>query len=83
MKQAPRIGRAIERAVEQREPTLPRDKVLLETDCPYLSPVRDALNEPARVTHTLALAASLWGVPEEAALDQLEQNFEALFGSRP
>ncbi len=27
MKQAPRIGRAIERAVEQREPTLPRDKV--------------------------------------------------------
>jgi TatD DNase family protein len=63
--------------------TLPRDKVLLETDCPYLSPVRDALNEPARVTHTLALAASLWGVPEEAALDQLEHNFEALFGSRP
>lgn len=27
MKQAPRIGRAIERAVEQREPDLPRNKV--------------------------------------------------------
>jgi TatD DNase family protein len=63
--------------------TLPRDKVLLETDCPYLSPVRGTTNEPANVQHTLALAAELWGVSEEAALDQLEDNFEALFGVRP
>lgn len=63
--------------------TLPRDKVLLETDCPYLSPVRDQLNEPCQVTHTLALAAELWGVSEEAALAQLEENFEALFGVAP
>ena len=63
--------------------TLPRDKILLETDCPYLSPERGTLNEPANVRHTLSLAAELWGVTEEAALDQLQDNFEALFGVRP
>ena len=62
---------------------LPRDRVLLETDCPYLSPERGTLNEPANVTHTVALASELWGVPEEAVIDQLEDNFEALFGFRP
>jgi TatD DNase family protein len=63
--------------------TLPRDKVLLETDCPYLSPVRDESSEPSHVAGTAALAAELWGCSEEAAHDQLEHNFEALFGVRP
>ena len=63
--------------------TLPRDRVLLETDCPYLGPERGVLNEPANVAVTLALAAELWGCPEERVLDQLEDNFEALFGFRP
>ena len=63
--------------------TLPRDKVLLETDCPYLSPRRGDLNEPANVAHTVALAAELWECPEEAVVDQLQANFEALFGVRP
>lgn len=62
---------------------LPRDKILLETDCPYLSPVRGELNEPANVGHTVALAASLWGCGEGAVIDQLEENFEALFGFTP
>jgi len=62
---------------------LPRDKVLLETDCPYMGPVREELNEPANVTHTVALAAELWAEPEEKVVDQLEANFEALFGSPP
>ncbi len=62
---------------------LPRDKVLLETDCPYLGPDRDAPNEPANVTHTLELAVELWGCSEDAAEDQLASNFEALFGCPP
>ncbi|HHO49919.1 MAG TPA: TatD family deoxyribonuclease [Deltaproteobacteria bacterium] len=62
---------------------LPRDKILLETDCPYLSPVRGELNEPASVARTVSLAASLWGCGEGAAVDQLEENFEALFGFAP
>ena len=62
---------------------LPRDKVLLETDCPYLSPDREKLNEPSNVKGTVAFAAGAWGVPEEQVVVQLEDNFERLFGFRP
>jgi TatD DNase family protein len=63
--------------------SLPRERLLLETDCPYLSPVKGALNEPATVAGTAALAARLWGCAEEQALDQLERNFTDLFGVAP
>jgi TatD DNase family protein len=63
--------------------TLPRDRVLLETDCPYLGPDRESLNEPANVAGTLAFAAELWDTNPEAAQAQLEANFEALFGFAP
>lgn len=63
--------------------TLPRDKVLLETDCPYLSPDPGTLNEPASVARTLDFAATCWGCSPEAAADQLAENFEALMGFAP
>jgi TatD DNase family protein len=63
--------------------TLPRDQLLLETDCPYLGPEKDVLNEPANVKHTAAFAAQLWKTSEEAAAEQLAHNFEALFGTPP
>jgi TatD DNase family protein len=63
--------------------TLPRDKLLLETDCPYLGPIKDADNEPGNVRHTLAYAAELWNVTESAAEAQLGANFAALFGVAP
>jgi TatD DNase family protein len=59
---------------------LPRDRVLLETDCPYLGPERDVTNEPGNVAITLRLASELWGLPEERVVDQLADNFAALFG---
>lgn len=62
---------------------LPRDRVLLETDCPYLGPVRGTDNEPANVAVTVAYAAECWGCSEAQVIDQLESNFEALFGFRP
>jgi TatD DNase family protein len=63
--------------------TVPRDRLLLETDCPYLAPVKDRGSEPSDVAHTLAYAAELWKTSEAAALAQLEDNFEALFRARP
>ncbi|HCP47439.1 MAG TPA: hypothetical protein DIU15_15465 [Deltaproteobacteria bacterium] len=63
--------------------TLPRDRLLLETDCPYLSPERDTTNEPANVSGTLAYAAELWGETETSVLEQLEENYCRLFGSPP
>lgn len=63
--------------------TLPRDKLLLETDCPYLGPDRDAENEPANVVLTAEYAAELWGCSLEEVKAQLAANFEALFGAAP
>lgn len=63
--------------------TLPRDKVLLETDCPYLGPEPGQDNEPASVAHTVRFAAELWRTDEASVLAQLSENFERLFGVAP
>jgi TatD DNase family protein len=62
---------------------LPRDRILLETDCPYLAPVRGTLSEPAHVTGTAQLAAELWGTDLDGVRAQLEENFTRLFGVAP
>jgi TatD DNase family protein len=63
--------------------TLPRDRILLETDCPYLAPERGALNEPANVARTAEYTAELWDCSLQAVAQQLEENFERLFGFSP
>jgi TatD DNase family protein len=62
---------------------LPREQILLETDCPYLGPERDVDSEPAHVRGTADYAAELWGVSPDAARAQLEANFESLFRVAP
>jgi TatD DNase family protein len=63
--------------------TLPRDRILLETDCPYLSPEPGARNEPANVASTAAYAAKLWSLSERDVQEQLSDNFTRLFGAAP
>jgi TatD DNase family protein len=63
--------------------TLPRDRVLLETDSPYLSPERARGSEPADVATTAAYAAELWGVSEDEVVARTSDNFERLFGVAP
>ncbi len=63
--------------------TLPRDKVLLETDCPYLGPERGKRNEPANVVGTAAFLADRWGESTETVQRQMEDNFAAVFGEAP
>jgi len=60
----------------------PRDRLLLETDCPYLSPDRETLprNEPATVANTAEFAAELWNEPMAFVLEQFEDNYRRLFG---
>ena len=45
-------------------PDIPRDRILLETDCPYLAPVpfRGKTNEPALLPETLRVAAGSLGL---------------------
>jgi TatD DNase family protein len=60
--------------------TLPRDRLLFETDCPYLSPDRSRGSEPGDVAGTAAYAAELWGTSPEAVVARAEESFAALFG---
>lgn len=69
-------------ALQEAAAQLPADRILVETDSPYLSPVplRGKPNEPANVVHTAEFVADLRGVPY-AELDQtVEENSRRLFG---
>lgn len=59
----------------------PPDRILVETDSPYLAPVpmRGRRNEPAFVTHTAALLAAAHGVDLSAFATQTTANARALF----
>src|SRR5204863_2761159 len=63
---------------------LPHDRVLIETDTPYLAPVpfRGRDNEPAYVIKIAELLASLWGVSLEEVAETTTANFERAFGVR-
>jgi TatD DNase family protein len=63
--------------------TLPRERVLLETDCPYLPAEPGTTNEPAAVAGTASYAAEIWKVTQTEAAQQLERNFGELFGVAP
>ncbi len=63
--------------------TLPRDQILLETDCPYLGPMPGEDSEPACVAETARYASELWKCSVEEANAQLENSFERLFRVRP
>ncbi|HEY0521946.1 MAG TPA: TatD family hydrolase [Stellaceae bacterium] len=60
---------------------VPLDRLLVETDAPYLAPVpyRGKRNEPSYVVHTAALVAELKGVSPEALADATTANFFRLF----
>jgi TatD DNase family protein len=60
---------------------LPLDRLLVETDCPYLTPVpfRGKRNEPARVVETAKCLSELKGVAAEEVGRITSQNFAGLF----
>ena len=60
---------------------MPLDRLLIETDAPYLAPVphRGKSNEPKYLPDIAKLVASLKGVPEETLKQQTADNFFRLF----
>jgi len=60
---------------------IPTDRLLLETDAPYLapSPKRGKRNEPAFVQYTAQAVADARGIPVEELAAQTTANFERLF----
>jgi TatD DNase family protein len=61
--------------------TLPRERILFETDCPYLGPEKDIINEPANVAKTLAFTSELWDVAKDVVIEQVSKNYLELFGA--
>jgi len=63
---------------------LPYDRVLIETDTPYLAPVpfRGRDNEPAYVIKIAELLANLWHQSLEKVAETTTANFERAFGVR-
>jgi len=65
---------------------LPLDRMLIETDSPYLAPVpfRGKTNEPAFVAHVAAKVAELRGIPVDEIGRATTENFFRLFrAARP
>jgi TatD DNase family protein len=60
---------------------VPADRLLVETDSPYLAPMpfRGKRNEPAFVVHTAALVAELRGAEPAEFARQTTANFHRLF----
>ena len=65
--------------------TVPAERLLVETDCPYLAPVphRGRRNEPAHVVETARFLAGLRGVSPEEFGRATSKNFSRLFGVGP
>lgn len=63
----------------------PLERVLVETDAPYLAPVpkRGKRNEPAYVAHTAIVGAQVFGVTTEEFSKATTANFHRLFAKVP
>jgi len=60
---------------------VPLDRLLIETDSPYLAPVphRGKTNQPAWVAHVAEQVAQIKGLSVEAVGEATSANFERLF----
>ena len=60
---------------------LPHDRILIETDCPYLAPhpKRGTLNHSGNLVHTNAVLADILGISEDEAAQLTEENAKRVF----
>ena len=73
------------KAIQDVARRAPLERILVETDAPYLAPVphRGKTNEPAFVRHTAEFVAELRGIPLEALAEATTDNFHRLFAKVP
>ena len=72
-------------ALRELAAELPAERVLVETDAPYLAPVpyRGKRNEPAYVVETAKVLADACGVPPDELARRTTENFFRLFHKVP
>lgn len=63
---------------------LPLDRILVETDCPYMAPepLRGRRSDSGMVRHTIARIAAIKGIDADTAAQVFSQNARELFGIR-
>ena len=61
---------------------IPNDRILVETDSPYLAPVplRGKPNEPSYIIHTVNFLSNIKGLPFEVFSNMTTENFFKIFG---
>ena len=69
-------------AGEAKQAGVPLERIVLETDAPYLAPVpmRGKRNEPAYIRYVIARLAEAYGVSEETICQQTTANVRRVFG---
>jgi TatD DNase family protein len=73
-------------ALREVAAAIPLERMLIETDAPYLAPVphRGQTNQPGFVKHVAEEIARVRGIPVEAVGEATSENFFRLFaGARP
>jgi TatD DNase family protein len=70
------------KALQETVATIPADRLLVETDAPFLAPVphRGKVGEPAFVADTAVFIANLRGEESAELMDYTARNFFTLFG---
>ena len=68
-------------AIREAAAIVPADRLLVETDAPYLSPVpyRGRRNEPARVSRVVDTLSEVRGVSRDAIIEATRQSYRRLF----
>ena len=59
--------------------SLPLNRILTETDAPYLAPSKGERNEPKNVAITIDYLAQIRGIPLQEATEAVKQNYKNLF----
>lgn len=69
-------------AGEAKQAGVPLERIVLETDAPYMAPVpmRGKRNEPAYIRYVIARLAEAYGVSEETICQQTTANVSRVFG---
>ncbi len=68
-------------SVVETASAVPLDRLLVETDAPYLAPhpVRGKPNHPVNIIHTYAFIARLRGMEKKHLMTKVKENFSTLF----
>ena len=69
-------------AIREAARMTPADRLLLETDAPYLAPIphRGKRNEPSYIVNTAQVIAQMRGISIEELAEQTTSNFEQVLG---